>query len=76
MSGYDFHPEARIDLLEIWEYLANDNPDAADKSVNKIEHAIDGLILFPNQGHKRSDLTGRPLRFIAVGQVSNCLCAG
>ena len=21
MSGYDFHPEARVDLAEIWEFI-------------------------------------------------------
>jgi hypothetical protein len=21
MTGYDFHPEARFDLVEIWEYI-------------------------------------------------------
>jgi hypothetical protein len=25
MSGYDFHPEARIDLDEIWEFIRADN---------------------------------------------------
>jgi len=29
MTGYDFHPEARRDLDEIWEYIAADNFDAA-----------------------------------------------
>jgi plasmid stabilization system protein ParE len=30
-EGYDFHPEASIDLDEIWDFIAADNPDAADK---------------------------------------------
>jgi hypothetical protein len=29
MSGYDFHPEASVDLDEIWEFIASDNLDAA-----------------------------------------------
>ena len=28
--------------------------------------SIDALVPFPNQGHKRPDLTSRPLRFILV----------
>jgi plasmid stabilization system protein ParE len=28
--------------------------------------AIDAVVPFPNQGHKRPDLTSRPLRFILV----------
>jgi hypothetical protein len=31
MSGYAFHPEAAADLDEIWEYIAQDNVDAADR---------------------------------------------
>ena len=31
MSGYAFHPDAFGDLDEIWEYLAQDNIDAADR---------------------------------------------
>lgn len=30
MSSYAFHPEAVADLDEIWEYIAEDNIDAAD----------------------------------------------
>jgi plasmid stabilization system protein ParE len=30
MTGYNFHPEAAIDLDEIWDFIAEDNLDAAD----------------------------------------------
>lgn len=30
MTGYDFHPEARFDLDEIWEFIREDNLAAAD----------------------------------------------
>jgi plasmid stabilization system protein ParE len=66
MTGYDFHPEARADLNEIWEYIRADNLDAADRVVREILAAIRGLVPFPYQGHKRTDLTSRPLRFIHV----------
>ena len=33
MSGYAFHPEAFTDLDDIWEYIAADNIDAADRLV-------------------------------------------
>ncbi len=29
MTGYEFHPEARTDLDEIWNLIAEDNPTAA-----------------------------------------------
>src|SRR5436190_20994028 len=33
MSGYAFHPAAFADLDEIWEYIAQDNIDAADRKI-------------------------------------------
>ena len=62
---YEFHPEA--DLNDIWGYLAEDNPDAADRTTDRIAAAIDALAPFPYQGHRRSDLTSRPSRFTSVG---------
>jgi plasmid stabilization system protein ParE len=66
MTGYDFHPEARLDLTEIWEFIRADNLDAADRMIAEILSAIRGLVPFPHQGHRRIDLTSRPLRFIRV----------
>jgi plasmid stabilization system protein ParE len=66
MTGYDFHPEARFDLDEIWEYIRADNLEAADRVIAEILSAVRRVVSFPGQGHKRPDLTGRPLRFILV----------
>jgi plasmid stabilization system protein ParE len=45
---------------------SRDNLDAADRMVTEILAAIRALVPFPNVGHKRPDLTARPLRFIVV----------
>jgi toxin ParE1/3/4 len=66
MTGYDFHPEARLDLDEIWEFIRTDNLDAADRMIAEILSAIRALVSFPGQGHRRPDLTSRPLRFTLV----------
>ena len=66
MTAYDFHPEARLDLDEIWDFIGADSRDAADRVVAEILSAIRALVPFPNQGHRRPDLTSRPLRFITV----------
>lgn len=66
MTAYDFHPEARFDLDEIWEFIRADNLDAADRVIAEVLAAIDALVPFPNQGHQRPDLTSRALRFILV----------
>ncbi len=66
MNGYDLHPEAIVDLDEIWEFIAADSIVAADKVNDEILDAIAALMPFPHQGHRRTDLTSRPLRFIRV----------
>jgi plasmid stabilization system protein ParE len=66
MTRYAFHPEARVDLDEIWEFIRSDNLDAADRVIAEILSAISRTVPFPNQGHKRPDLTQRPLRFLLV----------
>jgi plasmid stabilization system protein ParE len=63
MSGFVLHPEAYADLEEIWEYIAADNLDAADRVREEIYQAIRSLVAFPHQGHGRPDLTARPMRF-------------
>ncbi|HTS77723.1 MAG TPA: type II toxin-antitoxin system RelE/ParE family toxin [Bryobacteraceae bacterium] len=66
MIGYAFHPEARTDLDDVWEAIAYESVDAADRVIRKILTSINRLASFPHQGHRRTDLTTRPLRFIRV----------
>jgi len=66
MIEYALHPEARTDLDEIWEFIRADNLDAADRVIAEILSAIRALVPFPDQGHRRSDLTSRPMRFIRM----------
>lgn len=66
MTGYDFHPEAAVDLDEIWDFIAEDSLDAADRVVADSLDRVDALVPFPHQGHRRPDLTARPLRFALV----------
>lgn len=66
MSEFVLHPDAVKDLEEIWEYIAADSLDAADRVSEEIYDAIQSLIPFPYVGHSRPDLTSRPLRFQTV----------
>jgi toxin ParE1/3/4 len=66
MSGYALHVGAFADLDEIREYIARDDPDAADRVIREIFEAIRALVPLPHQGHRRPDLSSRPLRFITV----------
>jgi plasmid stabilization system protein ParE len=36
MSGFVFHPGAFTDLTEIWEYIAADDPEAADRVLDEV----------------------------------------
>ena len=65
-SGYALHPEAVGDIDDIWEFIAQDNQDAADRVIVEMYAALDLLSASPHLGHRRSDLTFRPLRFWRV----------
>jgi toxin ParE1/3/4 len=64
--GFDLHPLAAQDISEIWIFIAEDSPRAARRVREEILAAIRRLVPFPHQGHKRPDLTSRPLRFTLV----------
>ncbi len=64
--GFALHPHATQDITEIWQFIAEDNPLAARRVREEILSTLRGLVPFPNQGHRRPDLTSRPLRFTLV----------
>src|SRR5438067_12666043 len=64
--GSALHPLAAQHITEIWVYVAEDNPLAARRLREEILSAIHALARFPDQGHRRPDLTSRPLRFTLV----------
>jgi toxin ParE1/3/4 len=66
MSGFVIHPAAFADLEEIWEFIAADSLDSADRVLEEIFEAIHSLVPFPQVGHIRADLTAWPLRFHPV----------
>ena len=43
IPAYEFHPEAEIDLKEIWEYIAPENVLAADRVIADLEDALEIL---------------------------------
>jgi plasmid stabilization system protein ParE len=64
--GFDLHPLAAQDITNIWTFIAKDSPRAARRVREQILDSIRGLVPFPHRGHKRPDLTSRPLRFTVV----------
>jgi plasmid stabilization system protein ParE len=63
MAEFFYSPEARQDLLHIWEYIAQDDLDSADRVEREVEEAIKRLAANPHLGHLRRDLTSKPVRF-------------
>jgi antitoxin ParD1/3/4/toxin ParE1/3/4 len=66
MADHFYSPEARLDLLEIWERIAADNVDAADRVECEIKKAVSMLAANPGLGHLRRDLTSKTVRFWCV----------
>jgi plasmid stabilization system protein ParE len=56
MSGYTFGSHAGDDLLDLWEYIAAENREAADRLIDTLYQHFDRLAAFPRLGHPRSDL--------------------
>ncbi len=73
MSGYQFTPQAVGDLLNIWTFIAKDNPEAAERVEAAIFRACDLLANSPFAGATRTDLTPLPVRFWVVQPYSNYL---
>jgi plasmid stabilization system protein ParE len=71
MTGYRFTPQALNDLFEIWSYIAQDNPTAADRVEDAIHQACELLAASPLAGTVRKDLTSLPVRFWLVPQFPN-----
>ncbi len=49
-------PLAELDLLDIWDYIANDSLDRADSFLDLIESKLTMLAQNPNLGRNRSEL--------------------
>jgi toxin ParE1/3/4 len=58
---------AEQDLLDIWSYIARDNPDAADRFVDLLTEKCAILAESPDMGRHREELAPR-LRSFPVGR--------
>ncbi len=67
MNEYVLGAGAEFDLNEIWEFIAEDNIDAADRWIGKLFDAFEILARNPGIGHRRDDLTAYPILFWPVG---------
>jgi toxin ParE1/3/4 len=59
-------PRARLDLVEVWSYIADDNETAADQVLRRIDSVLSMLADTPLAGRARPEL--RPeIRSFPVG---------
>lgn len=56
MTRYVISKQANLDLNSIWEYVAIDNADAADKVYDALEAGMEKLAQMPGIGHPRDDV--------------------
>ena len=56
-------PQARLDLLEIWHYIAQDSLSNANHVGEELETAIRRLVETPGMGHTRPDVRNQQYRF-------------
>ena len=66
MKKYVLSAAAESDLNAIWEYIAEDNVDAADRWIDKLFDAFEAVGQNPNMGHRREDLALFPVLFWPV----------
>lgn len=56
MAEVTLAPQAEQDLLEIWLYIADDQPIHADRFIDRLETAAQRLAAFTEIGMDRSEL--------------------
>lgn len=66
MKHYLISPMAEQDIDEIVTYIAQENPSAALKLLDRLYEAMNKLASQPFMGHQRKDLTNRAVRFWPV----------
>jgi plasmid stabilization system protein ParE len=67
VSGYVLSVDADFDLDDIWEYIASDHIDAADRWIERLFDAFEVLGQTPGMGHRREDLNLYPVLFWQLG---------
>lgn len=67
MSRYDLSSEALLELDEIWEYIARDDPEAASRWIAKLLDGCELLAENPRVGHSHPDIADKSILFWSVG---------
>jgi toxin ParE1/3/4 len=68
MSRFRLSRSDDRELEAIWEYIAVDNPDAADRLIERFHDTFQWLANYPRADHKRKDMGDRPVLFWEEGR--------
>lgn len=68
---YLLTPRAVDDLDQIWDFIAQDSPAAADRVEMAIFQAFASLARHPLLGSKRAEITSMPVRFWVVSRYTS-----
>jgi plasmid stabilization system protein ParE len=66
VTQYVLSEDADRDPDGIWDYIAEDNVDAADRWIGRLFDAFDAIGDTPGIGHKREDLTAYPVLLVGA----------
>ena len=66
MKRFILTPRARQYVNDIWDYIAGDNIEAADRVLDALDHAMVKLAKTPGIGHWREELADKRHRFFLV----------
>ena len=66
MKPFILTPSAEQDVSDVWDYIAGDSIEAADRVLEALERALHKLAKNPGIGHSREELADRRHRFFPV----------
>lgn len=67
MKPFKLSPQAALDIRQIWAYIASDSVKAARRIRLQMFDACRRIAENPRIGHRRDDLTDKPVLFWPVG---------
>ncbi len=68
---FQFTTEAIEDLDNIWYFIAQESPQAADRVEAEVIATCRRIAEYPRIGHKRQDITPLPVRFWTLLKYPN-----
>jgi toxin ParE1/3/4 len=66
MNNYQFTPAAQEDLEDLWNWIATDNEQAADRLMADIRSACEQIAVHPALDGRHPQWAPSPLRFLLV----------